>query len=334
MTPVTDARIRFIEAPHRQRTIPFCEAVAEGLCAPRKRLPCRFFYDAAGSRLFERICQLPEYYLTRTEYALLERYAPQILAVAGEDLTIVEFGSGNASKTRLLLDAALERQRHLHYIPIDISADFLRDTVHALLDEYQGLTVTALAAEYADGIDALPAEDGPRLILFLGSNIGNFTHDEAIDFLAHLRRRMQPQDRLLLGVDLLKARPILETAYNDREGVTAQFNKNILARINRELGANFDLQAFDHAAPFIESRSRIEMRLISRRPQTVYVAALEREFTLEEGEFIHTENSHKYSLEGIASFCHEAELAIEARWLDEKAWFALLLLKPEQARRL
>ncbi len=240
----------------------------------------------------------------------------------------MEFGSGSSYKTRLLLEAALARQSHLHYLPIDISADFLYGSAQALLHTHDRLHVTALAAEYLDGIAALPALDAPRLILFLGSSIGNFTRDEATDFLTHVRCRMQPQDRLLIGIDLLKERAVIEAAYNDAAGVTAAFNKNLLARINGELGANFDLDAFDHIAPFVEAESRIEMRLVSRRRQKVYVPVIEQDFLFHPGETIHTENSHKYSLPDFASLCAEAGLTVRQRWQDARDWFALLLLEP------
>ncbi len=323
-----DARLDFIrvEASHSPETLR--EIVEEGLSAPRKHLPCRYFYDTTGSLLFERICRLPEYYPTRTEQGILEQYAPDIIEAAGRNLTVVEFGSGSSCKTRLLLTAALDRQAQLRYVPIDISADFLRDSALILLNEYDRLNITAVAAEYNDGMEALPSSDGPRLILFLGSNIGNFTHDEATVFLARIRRKMRAQDRLLIGVDLLKDRSIIKAAYNDSEGVTALFNKNLLSRINSELEGEFDLNSFDHYAPFVEAESRIEMRLVSRREQSVRIGALSREFKLEKGEYIHTENSHKYSLESFGALSRAAGLAVQSRWLDERQWFAELLLSP------
>lgn len=327
MTHLSQASFEFIEVPTRSHALPFCAVVSEGMSAAQKWLPCRFFYDQTGSHLFEQICQLPEYYLTRTERAILERYAAHILAAVGNEIALIEFGSGSSYKTRLLLQAALAQQRHLHYLPIDISADFLRAASHALLHEFERLSVTAIAAEYQDGIAALPDLDTPRLILFLGSSIGNFTHAEAIDFLKTVRRQMRPEDRLLVGADLLKERPIIEAAYNDAQGVTAQFNKNLLARINQQLGANFALEAFDHHAPFVEAASRIEMRLISQQDQTVYVGALEQAFSVKQGEYIHTENSHKYSPLSFAALCREAGLAVQECWQDDCGWFALFLLK-------
>ncbi|HLK61375.1 MAG TPA: L-histidine N(alpha)-methyltransferase [Chthonomonadaceae bacterium] len=331
MTQPFHSRLEYSQVLSTQQSLPFCAVVAEGLSAPRKRLPCRFFYDRAGSELFERITRLPEYYLTRTEQAILERFAPEMIAAAGENIALVEFGSGSSGKTRLLLEAALAQQERVHYLPIDISGDFLYASSLELLAEYDRLTITALAAEYLDGIAALPRLDVPRLILFLGSSIGNFTTDEAVAFLTHVRSQMAPQDRLLIGVDLLKERSIIEAAYNDAEGVTAAFNKNLLVRINHELGGRFDLDAFDHYAPFVEAESRIEMHLVSRKPQVAPIAALEHSFSFQEGETIHTENSHKYSLSGFVALCRRAGLTLQARWHDDREWFGLLLFQPTTA---
>jgi dimethylhistidine N-methyltransferase len=321
-------RFTFREIPDQHISPPFCAVVAEGLSAAQKSLPCRFFYDQTGSELFEQICRLPEYYLTRTERAILEQYAPEILKAAGQNAMLVEFGSGSSCKTRLLQDAALAQQSHLHYIPIDISADFLYASALTLLNEYPRLTVTALAAEYRSGITALPAHQAPRLILFLGSSIGNFTREEAIDFLTHIRRQMRPEDRLLVGADLVKERTLIEAAYNDTSGVTAAFNKNLLTRINRELGADFQLDAYTHTAPFVAAQSRIEMHLVSQRRQRVRIAALEQSFLLKQGETIHTENSHKYSVAGFTSLGRAAGLIVQNRWQDARAWFSLFLLQP------
>ena len=324
-----ESRLQYTEMPPAVRALPFCSVVAEGLSAKRKWLPCRFFYDRHGSELFERICALPEYYLTRTERNLLERYSDEIVGAAGAEVAIVEFGSGSSIKTRLLLDAALQRQPELHYSPIDISGDFLRSSAVSLLNDFSGLQVSAIAAEYHDGIAALPYSGVPRLILFLGSSIGNFTHDEARAFLAHVRESMRPEDRLLIGIDLVKDRKRIEAAYNDSQGVTSAFNKNLLTRINRELGANIQVDAFTHSAPFVEAESRIEMHLVCNRSHRAYVSAVEMSFQFHQGEIIHTENSHKYSLGAFSALCHSAGLSVRRRWTDDAEWFALLLVGPE-----
>ncbi len=324
----TNRPLEFLEAPSRHLPLSFLAVVAEGLAAPQKHLPCRFFYDTPGSHLFEHICQLPEYYPTRTEQAILQRDARELTALAGTDLTLVEFGSGSSVKTRLLIDALFQQQPHLHYLPIDISRDFLHHSALALLTEYPRLSITAIAGEYNDAIDALPEQETPRLLLFLGSNIGNFERPEAVAFLRRIRRRMQPCDRLLIGVDLVKERHILEAAYNDSAGVTAAFNKNILLRCNRELDADFDLTQFVHIAPYVPEASRIEMRLISRCRQTVTLGATGQQFRFEAGEILHTENSHKYTLSEFSTLCQLAGLETLACRQDERGWFNLSLLGP------
>jgi L-histidine Nalpha-methyltransferase len=321
--------LTFIDIPSHAEALG--DVVAEGLSAHPKRLPCRYFYDTFGSHLFERICQLPEYYLTRTEQSILERSAPEIARAAGDGAMLVEFGSGSSCKTRILIEAFLERQRRLHYVPIDISREFLRTSAHALLSDYDRLSITAVAAEYNDGIERLPDHDGPRLVLFLGSNIGNFSPEEAVGFLRRIRRQMRAGDCLLIGVDLLKSRDVLEAAYNDSAGVTEAFNKNLLLRVNRELGADFDTDAFEHFAPLLDEPARIEMRLISNRQQMVTVGAIGRTFRLAAGEYIHTENSHKYSPSAFEAVCQAAGWAVEARWTDDHEWFAVALLRPEAA---
>jgi L-histidine N-alpha-methyltransferase len=305
------------------------QVVAEGLSAAPKRLPCRYFYDTAGSHLFERICQLPEYYLTRTEQSILECGAEEIAEAAGRDVMLVEFGSGSSCKTRILMEAFLARQRRLHYVPIDISREFLRASALALLSDYDRLTITAVAAEYNDGIEHLPTHNGPRLILFLGSNIGNFAPDEAAAFLERVRSNTTGDDRMLVGVDLLKSPSIIEPAYNDSAGVTEAFNKNLLLRVSRELGADFNPDCFEHSAPLVDGPPRIEMRLVSRRNQTVTIRAIGRAFDFRQGEYIHTENSHKYSPAAFEAICRDAGWRVQERWTDDQEWFAVALLRPE-----
>ena len=324
--PLFHNRLAFVHVPPRHLPLSLAGVVAAGLNSSRKTLPCRFFYDAVGSQIFEDICNLPEYYLTRTERALLEKNADAMIAAVGDNPLLIEFGSGSSCKTRLLIEAALERHGRLHYIPIDISADFLRDSAHTLLGDYESLHITALAAEYNDAIAAVPTHDGPRLFLFLGSNIGNFEPQEAARFLTHVRSSMGPHDKMLLGVDLVKDTAVLEAAYNDPGGVTAAFNKNLLVRINRELDADFDVNAFHHTAPFVPDKSRIEMRLVSKRSQTVRIGALKQEFAFETNEILHTENSHKHTLPGFAAIAQEAGLTMQQCWTDEREWFAVVLL--------
>ena len=305
-----------------------CDTVYQGLSSTPKTLPPRLFYDHAGSELFEAITDLPEYYPTRTEAAILEHHAAEIVARTGEGMTMLEFGSGSSRKTRLLIEAALERQGELRYVPIDISRAFLRESAEALLSEYPRLSVTALAGEYFDAALAMPPADGPRLILFLGSNIGNLAHDDAIEFLFRLRRGMGPADRLLVGTDLVKDSATLEAAYDDPQGVTARFNLNLLSRINRELGGDFDLTRYRHVAPWDAERARIEMRLVSLEDQQVRIEDLDSQFAFAKGEAIITEWSQKYTDASFAALCVPAGLEIVDRWADERDWFAEWMLAP------
>ena len=320
--------VNLIKAPKQDSQQSLKDAVAEGFKRTPKSVPALFFYDTAGSQLFEQICKLPEYYPTRTEHKILTDNARDIIETPTGAVELVELGSGSSAKTRILIDAILANQPHLHYIPTDISTDFLLESSIALKNEYEPLSITAIAAEHSDALRLLP-EGGnqSRLFLFLGSNIGNSEQEEAISFIGQIRCRMRERDRLLIGFDLVKDRQVLFDAYNDRAGVTAEFNKNLLGRINRELGGDFDLDLFDHYAPFVEEHSRIEMRLISRCAQGVYVEHLGQRFNFKEGEYIHTENSYKYTLDGFGALCEAAGLEIQKRYLDKRGWFAVGLLR-------
>jgi dimethylhistidine N-methyltransferase len=329
--------LRFVQAPPTRATDDsLAQAVLAGLSARPRTLPCRFFYDDAGSALFEQICELPEYYPTRVERGILERFADDMIdaAARGRPLTLVELGSGSSVKTRLLIEAALRGQSSLHYIPIDISGDFLRESAGSLLTDHACLAITAIAAEYEEALRLLPPSDGhPRLFLFLGSNVGNFCTGDATTLLTSIRAQMASVDRLLVGVDLVKDQAILEAAYNDRQGVTAAFNKNLLVRINREVGADFDIDLWDHLAPFQTQASRIEMWLFSRCNQTVSIPSLHADFAFHTGDGIHTENSHKYTPAGFRELCAFAGLEVEDVWTDPDHWFASFLVRPADGAR-
>jgi L-histidine Nalpha-methyltransferase len=320
-------RFAFVEVRGEIPPLTLCRAVTEGLATTPKSLATQFLYDRAGSELFEQITELPEYYPTRTERAILERRSGEIIEAAGEGAALIEFGSGSSAKTRLLIEAALDRQSFLRYVPIDISCEFLKVSSSQLLALYPRLGITAIGAEYFDAADNLPGHAGPRLILFLGSNIGNLSRPEAVDFLTRIRRHMTSQDRLLVGIDLVKDSGILERAYNDAAGITAAFNQNLLRRINRELDGQFDIDRFRHDAPYDPAEARIEMRLHSVGRQRVSVDAIDRVFEFEDDEFIHTEWSHKYTPESFAELCASANLAIDHLWTDEQEWFGLCLLR-------
>ena len=304
-----------------------------GLTARPKRLPCLYFYDERGSRLFERICEVPEYYLTRAERSILEAHADELAAGLGQPVDLVDLGSGNSGKTRLVIEALLRRQGRLRFIPVDISSSMLRESSLTLVQTYPDLEVLAVAGEYHEGLAYLEAEGGPpRLVLWLGSNVGNFTPQEAVRFLRRLGRAMRPGDALLIGIDLRKDPATLVAAYDDAAGVTAQFNLNLLERINRELDGRFETDAFAHEARWNEAGGRMEMHLRSLRDQTVWIEALGLHLSFDEGETIHTENSYKYSLEGIAELSAAAGFAIERQWLDGGRRFSLSLMTPATSR--
>jgi dimethylhistidine N-methyltransferase len=305
----------------------FAASVRAGLTAPRKQLEPRFFYDALGSALFDAICELPEYYVTRAETEILTLHAAEIAAAFGSPVRLVELGSGSARKTRLLFDAILARQKTLDYAPVDVDAGMLEKSGRALLTEYDRLRVSALRGDFREpsrALAALPPARERTVVLFLGSSIGNLDPTEAVAMLRDLRGAMRKGDALFLGVDLRKAKEILEPAYDDALGVTAAFNLNLLQRINRELGGDFAMHRFAHRAFYFEALGRIEMHLVSRARQTVRVQDYEVAF--EDGETIHTENSWKYDEESLAALASEAGFAVERRWTDAREWFADVLM--------
>ncbi|MBA3726396.1 MAG: L-histidine N(alpha)-methyltransferase [Armatimonadetes bacterium] len=315
-------RLRVIVTNGEER---FAEAVIAGLDRAPKTLPCRFFYDLEGSRLFEKISQEPSYYLTRTEREILAESADEIVGEMGEGLSVVELGGGNSIKTRLLIDAILRRQSRLHFTNVDISQEYLEDSAKALLADYPNLEMDAIAAEYGDAFDLLPASDGPRLFLFMGSNIGNSSPGEAGDLLCRLSSIMDSDDALLVGIDRLKDPAIIEAAYNDENGITEAFNRNILARINRELGGNFDIEMFVHRARFRPEKGRIEMHLVSAGKQTVDV--LGRSFGFKQGESIQTEECAKYSRPQFAALAASVDLRVDRSWTNKNEWFDVHLLR-------
>jgi len=301
--------------------------VAAGLARRPRSLPPKLFYDAEGSALFDQITDLPEYYLTRTERAILEAHAPEMIAAAGENLEVVELGSGSASKTGVLLAAALRRQLRLRYVPIDVSAEALALAESRLREQFEQLRVRAVVGDYTRGIPAISRNGHRRLALYLGSSIGNFDPADAIAVLRNLRKQMRSGDALLLGTDLRKSKQVLVPAYDDAQGVTARFNKNVLARINRELGGDFDLDAFRHVAEWNPRESRMEMYLESAAQQVVTIRAIPLTVPFDAGERIHTENSYKYTMTSVEAMLREAGFRREQTWKDERAWFAVHLAR-------
>lgn len=304
---------------------PIAEDVLRGLSAPQKTLPPKLFYDAEGSALFEEITRTPEYYPTRTERSIFERHAGEIVRAAGENLTLVELGAGSASKTRVLISAILRRQLRLEFHPVDVSPAALDEAVRSLNGDFPHLHVAPITADYTRQLPRLQALPGRKLVLFIGSTIGNFEPREALDFLVSVRRSLGAGDALLLGFDMVKDPQVLHAAYNDAGGVTARFNLNVLARINRELGAEFDLRRFAHVAFWNPDASRVEMHLESLARQSVRVRDLGRSFHFDAGERIHTENSYKFTSASIRALLRKAGLQLENTWHDPQDWFSLVL---------
>jgi len=304
----------------------FLSALAAGLSAPRKSLPCKFFYDKRGSALFDRICELPEYYVTRTEVALLDQVSGEIAGLAGPGVHLIEFGSGSSRKIRTLLDRLADPAA---YTAIDISRQHLLDSTQAVARDYPSVAVSAVCADYTrpldlPGLETVPG--APPVAFFPGSSIGNFSHRDARAFLANVASLLAPTGGdLLIGVDLKKDVAILEAAYNDSAGVTADFNLNLLARANTELGADFDLAAFRHQAIYNTREGRIEMYLFSTRAQTVTVGG--QRFQFADGEAVHTENSHKYAVEEFRDLARSAGFRPGAAWTDPDRLFAIHYLR-------
>ena len=302
-------------------------AVREGLSASPKWLPAKLFYDEAGSALFEQITELPEYYLTRTERSIFENYAAEILQAAGPSLTMVELGAGTAAKTSILIEELLRRQPRALFYPIDVSPSALQEASTQLGRQFPQLRVNPIIADYTGGVEALNRISGRKLVLYIGSSIGNFEADESVCLLRRIRRSMRAGDALLLGADFAKSPKILIPAYDDAQGVTAAFNKNILARINRELEANFELDAFRHVALWNRRFSRMEMYLESAARQQVFVPVLDMDINFANGERIHTENSYKYTSAMIESILRESGFRLELTWQDRRKWFGVHLAR-------
>lgn len=303
--------------------------VLEGLSAPRKRLPSYLFYDQHGSALYEQITELPEYYPTRTERKILETHADEIVALAAEGsekpLQVVELGAGTASKTQIILQAVVARQRRCVFLPIDVSAAALDEAQARLRAQLPAVEVRPFVGHHQDAFQTIQQLGPRRLVLFIGSSIGNFEDADAIALLRGVRRSLTPGGALLLGTDLRKSPEILIPAYDDAQGVTAAFNKNILAHLNRELGAHFDLDAFRHVALWNEGQSRVEMHLESLRAQRVRVEGLDRSFLFEAGERIHTESSIKYDDERVDGILGACGFRRRRTFTDPRGLFAVHL---------
>ena len=298
--------------------------ILDGLNQDQKQLSPKYFYDETGSRLFDQICDLPEYYLTRTELGIMREHVEAMTGLMGPRASIIELGSGSSLKTRILLDHVEEPAA---YVPVDISRDHLLKTAGCLADDYPEIEILPVCADFTQSFE-LPepaVEPDRHVVYFPGSTIGNFSRDDAIDLLKQVRQVVNGNGALLVGVDLIKPRKVVEAAYNDTAGVTARFNKNILARINRDHAGAFDPSRFEHDAVYDEEHHRIEMRLISCEEQDIPIAGQSIHF--EKGEYIVTEHSHKYSIDEFGSIGEEAEFSLKDIWTDPDQLFSVQFLE-------
>ncbi len=310
----------------------FAQDVLEGLSASQKYLPSKYFYDAEGSRLFQKIMELPEYYLTNAETDIFERQADSILdqfSASGTPFHLIEFGAGDASKTSILIRHFLERHTPFDYNPVDISQSAVDELAADMQTTFKSLVVHPIVGDYMDSLDQLAQWDKfPRIVLFLGSTIGNFTDHDAIEFCQEIRQHLTTQDRLFIGFDLKKDPDLIKRAYDDAQGITADFNFNLLKRINRELNADFDLQNFDHQPSYNPKTGLAESYLVSNQSQIVSIQALDQTFEFASGETIHTEVSMKYDQEKINLIAQQSGFAIIKQWYDSKHLFTNSLWQP------
>lgn len=320
-------RLEIVEIPAAAAMQSFAQDVRAGLGAQPRTLPSKYFYDDLGSALFDAITRLPEYYLTTAETEILRECGWEIVRVLGGSFEFLELGSGSAQKTRLLIEEALRVQPTLRYSPIDISGDALRSSSSSLVEHYDGLSIRGYAGDYFNVLasDALTFERRV-LAMLMGSNIGNYDPREARRLIALVGKALRPGDGLLLGVDRKKDPAILERAYDDPTGVTAAFDKNVLGRINRELGGTFDLQAFRHVARYDETRGCIESFLEATREQQVRIASLDLELSFAAGERIHTESSYKFDDADIDALAAATGFRRTKRWSDRQDRFSIYLL--------
>jgi L-histidine Nalpha-methyltransferase len=325
--PVVEPAIRIDSHLDGTQERSLADDVLDGLTRPFKELPPKHFYDARGAQLFDQICELPEYYPTRAERAILEQQAELLAQVTGA-VELVELGSGTAAKTRVLLDALHEAGTLERYIPVDVTESMVRECAHALIDEYPGLRVHGVIGDFERHLDRIPPAAGPRVVAFLGGTIGNFPPGSRRRQLRRIADLLGPCDHLLMGTDLVKDPHVLEAAYDDAQGLTAEFNRNLLAVLNRELDAAFDPQDFDHVALFDPQHEWIEMRLRARRAHTTLVRALDLPVHFEAGEEMRTEISAKFTRERVEADLSAADLELVLWLTDPDELFALTLSRP------
>lgn len=324
-TPTNSLTFKFLgHSPEGDHT---GEDVKLGLTQAQKSLPAYYFYDDYGSELFEKICELPEYYPTRTETLILNQFAKKITQIT-RVCQLIELGSGSSTKTRILLDAYQEIGESLHYIPIDVSEGMLKSSALQLQKDYSNLSIHGLVGTYHQALSYLQSHiNSPRLLFFLGSSIGNFNQTDCEAFLKEITQALNPDDYFLLGIDLQKTIDILEAAYNDSLGVTAKFNLNMLAHLNWRFQGNFDLTVFEHQAIYNTIENQIEMYLISQTDQKVRLESLDLSISLEKGEKILTEISRKFNLSQVQQQLNSLALTPIQIFTDPQQWFALILCK-------
>jgi len=306
---------------------PYVDEVMNGLMARRKTLPCKLFYDDRGSALFEEITRLPEYYLTRIELEILRDRGKEIALAAGSPVSIMELGAGTATKTGTLVRAFARRQMRVKYFPVDISPAALAEAKKRIRDECPRVVIGPVIADFSNGFGFLQNIPGRKIVLYLGSSIGNFDWHAATAMLRKGRDRLNSGDALLLGTDMVKSPEILVPAYNDAQGVTAEFDKNILVRLNREFDADFDLDSFRHVAEWNPLRSRMEIYLESTRAQAVTLRTTGLIVKFAAGERIHTENSYKYTEQMVETMLCVSGFKLEKTWYDRRRWFGLHLAR-------
>lgn len=308
------------------------KCVTHGLSNNQMFLEPKFLYDKRGSEIFEEITQLDEYYPTKTELSILETYNDEICNFFGNETPIlVELGSGSSMKTRTLIESIIKKYGSLHYIPIDISYEILKDSSIELIQSFSNLKISAIASDYEEGLKLVSNlySEKAKLIIWLGSSIGNLNFDQSINFLKKVNSCMSEKDRLLIGMDMIKDTSILLKAYNDSKGVTANFNKNILLRINKNLGGNFSIDEFEHQSIWNEDKLRVEMHLISKKDQEVEIKEINKKVKFKKGETIHTESCQKYTNDKIEQIAKLSNLKIRKQFFDNRNWFSLNLFSIE-----
>lgn len=326
MKMVTEREINLIKIRNDQvKKEYFARDIKKGLSTEQKYIPSVYFYDKKGSILFEEICDLVEYYQTRTEASILREYSKKIAEDLPSNVDIIELGSGSSVKTKILLEAFLNKNKKVRYFPIDISGKFLLETAHKLIDSYSNIDIKPIAGQYENGLKYIykTYPNSQKTILWLGSSIGNMDTDESLSFMKHAYRLFSKKDKMFIGMDLKKDIDVLERAYNDAKGVTAEFNLNLLNRINSELGGEFKINNFSHRAIYNNNNSRIEMHLVCTNTHKVKINDLDMIVKFNKGEYIHTENSHKYSIKDIDKLASDSGFKVRSQMLDKNNLFSL-----------